>query len=98
MQALPLRLAASALLAGGLVLGAAPMPLAPFGCRPALDSASASDLDPSVEIVVACADARADRQTVVGVLLTSGAALVGLSVRSRRPEPAARAASESTTV
>jgi hypothetical protein len=96
MQTLPLRLAASALLVGGLVLGAAPMPLAAFGCRPALDSAS--DPDQSIEIVVACADARADRQTVVGVLGAAGAALLGLSIRSRRPAPAARAASEPAKV
>jgi hypothetical protein len=88
VQTLPLRLAASALLAGGLVLGGAPMPLSAFGCRPALDSGA--DLDQSVEVVVACADARADRQDVVGVLLASGAALLGLSVRSRRPAPAVR--------
>jgi hypothetical protein len=88
MQALSLRLAAGALVVGGLALGAAPMPLGAFGCRPALDSGS--DLDQSIEVVVGCADARADRQTVVGVMWASGAALLGLSLRSRRPGSAAR--------
>ncbi|WP_432545649.1 hypothetical protein [Kineococcus sp. SYSU DK004] len=82
MHALPLRLAAGALVAGGLVLGAAPLPLADFGCRPALAAGGA--LDQTIEVVVACADARADRQTAVGVLLTAGVALAGASVRGRR--------------
>jgi hypothetical protein len=95
MQPLPLRLAAGALVVGGLVLGGAPMPLSPYGCRPALDSTS--DVDQSIEVVVACADARADRQTAVGVLWASGAALLGLSVRPRRLAPATPVTSDAVS-
>ncbi len=83
----PLRLAATSLVVGGLVLCAVPMPRATYGCRPALDSCAMPDQ--GIEVVVACADARADRQDVVGVLLASGAALLGLSLRSRRATAAA---------
>ena len=79
---LGLRLAAAALVVGGFVLGAAPTPLADYGCRPAL--ARAAPLDQSIEIVVACAEMRADRQSVVAVLLTSGAAVAGLSAGPHR--------------
>ncbi len=87
VQGVPLRLAATSLVVGGLVLGAVPMPLAAYGCRPALDSGTV--LEQTIEVVVACADARAHRQDVVGVLLASGVALLGLSDRSRRATAAA---------
>jgi hypothetical protein len=79
---LGLRLAAAALVVGGLVLGAAPTPLADYGCRPAL--AAAPPLDQSIEIVVACAEMRADRQSVVAVLLASGVAFAALSAGPHR--------------
>ena len=93
MQARPLRLAASALLAGGLLLGVAPMPLSNSGCGPALGG-SDDALDPATVIQIACSDTRASRQDLVAVILTSGAAVLGLSFR--RPRPPAADAGAST--
>ncbi|MEZ0492215.1 hypothetical protein AB2L28_08185 [Kineococcus sp. TBRC 1896] len=82
MRALPLRLAAGALLVGGFLLGIAPLPLANFGCRSAFGGRD--DLDPSIEIATACSEAVSGRQDVIAVLLVSGVAVLGLSFgRSR---------------
>ena len=86
VQALPLRLAASALLLGGLVVGGTPVPLADLGCTPALAETPVGLSDLTTE--VACAQIRADRQLLVAALLVSGITLGALSVPGRRREVA----------
>lgn len=77
MHALSLRLAAGALLVGGFLLGIAPTPLTSFGCGSAFGGGDLGDQ--SIEVVTACSDARSGRQDVVGALLTTGVAVLGLS-------------------
>jgi len=91
----PARVAALVLVLGGLALGAAPMPLASFGCGPAF-AGSDDVLDQTVEVVTACADSRADRQGLAGAVLVAGAALgAGALVPGRRAQP--RAGTAATT-
>jgi hypothetical protein len=70
----PARWSALVLVVGGLTLGAAPLPLASFGCGPAFGGSDAV-LDQTVEVVTACAESRADRQGLAGAVLVVGAAL-----------------------
>ena len=60
VQSFSLRLAASALLLGGLVVGGAPVPLADFGCQPALATADPLENGSDVSMAIACAQIRAD--------------------------------------
>lgn len=88
VQPFSLRLAASALLLGGLVVGGAPVPLAEFGCQPALSTQPLSENGSDVTVVLACAQSRADRQLLAAGLLVSGVALLALTVPGRRDDTA----------
>ena len=75
--------AGGVLVLGGLVLGAMPAPLADFGCRPAFDVQG--PLDQTIEVEVACAGLRADRQNAaVGLLALGLAGVAGAVLRDRR--------------
>jgi hypothetical protein len=87
----PARLAALVLVLGGLALGAAPLPLASFGCGPAF-AGSDEVLDQTLDVVTSCAESRADRQGLAGAVLIAGAALGAGSVAPRRRAPAEPAA------
>lgn len=77
MHGLPLRLAARALLVGGFLMGIVTVGPQAAGCGSAFGGGDA--LEGSVEVVAACSSAVSARQDVVGVLLTSGVAVLGLS-------------------
>lgn len=92
MSRTPARVSALVLVLGGLALGAAPLPLAPFGCGPAFGG-SDEVLDQTIDVVTACSDSRAQRQGLAGAVLVAGAALgAGALVPRRRTQsPAATA-------
>lgn len=75
--------AALVVIVGGLTLGAAPMPLASFGCGPAF-AGSQEVLDQTIDVVTACAHDRAERQGVAGAALIAGAALGAAGLVPRR--------------
>jgi hypothetical protein len=66
-----LQVAGGVAVAGGLVLGGAPLPLSSFGCTAAFDGAG-SVTDNSIEVVTSCAEQRADRQEVAIAFLVLG--------------------------
>lgn len=98
MSRTPARVSALVLVIGGLALGAAPLPLAPFGCGPAFGG-SDEVLEQTVDVVTACADSRADRQGLAGAVLVAGAALgAGALVPRRREQSSADPAATAPVV
>jgi hypothetical protein len=78
--------AGGVLLLGGLVFGALPVPLADFGCQPGFSTQPT--IDGSIEVPVACAAVRSDRQNVAYSLLLLGlAAVTGALVPPRGRTP-----------
>ena len=74
-----LQAAGGVAVAGGLLLGGVPMPLADFGCPAAFGTAEADG--GLFEVAAACAEQRADRQEAAITLLVLGLGLgVGAQV------------------
>ncbi|MQA33590.1 hypothetical protein [Modestobacter roseus] len=75
-------------IAGGLLLGGASMPLGDYGCGAAFGSSPYIG-DNTTDVVIACAEQRADRQEVaIGFLVLGTGAGLGAQVHlwsSRRP-------------
>jgi len=69
-----LQAAGGVAVAGGLLLGGVPMPLADLGCPAAFGSTDALNT-PDLTIAPSCAEQRADRQETAVVLLVLGLGL-----------------------
>ncbi|MGY1838690.1 MULTISPECIES: hypothetical protein [unclassified Modestobacter] len=79
-------------IAGGLLLGGAPLPLDDFGCGDAF-TGSPYSTDNGIEVVLACAEQRAQRQEVaVGFLVLGVGAAAGAQVHLRSSRGPGRAA------
>jgi hypothetical protein len=75
-----LQVAGGVAVAGGLLLGGAPMPLADYGCGAAFDSAD-DVTGNSTDVVIACAEQRSERQEVaIGFLVLGVATALGAEV------------------
>ncbi|WP_299036375.1 hypothetical protein [uncultured Pseudokineococcus sp.] len=80
-----LRAGAAVAVAGGVALGLAPLPLGDLGCPPALGASPAAD-GQELDVVLACAEQRADRQHLVGGLVVLGlATAAGARLATRTP-------------
>jgi hypothetical protein len=78
-----LQVAGGVAIAGGLLLGVAPMPLGDFGCVQAFSS-SPDVTGNTIDVVTACAEQRAQRQEVaVGFLVLGVATAIGAEAHLR---------------
>ena len=78
-----LQVAGGVAVAGGLLLGGAPMPLADYGCAAAFAGAGEVTGN-TTDVVVACAEQRAQRQEVAfGFLVLGVATALGAEVHRR---------------
>ncbi|MCZ2811126.1 hypothetical protein O2W15_06720 [Modestobacter sp. VKM Ac-2979] len=95
-----LQAAGGVAIAGGLLLGGAPMPLGDYGCGAAF-AGSPYITDNTIDVVLACAEQRADRQEVaIGFLVLGVATALGAQVHlwaSRAPVQLRRTQPSSTT-
>jgi len=75
-----LRVAGGVAVAGGLLLGGVPMPLDSYGCGEAFDSSQDVTSNTS-DVVIACAEQRAQRQEVaIGFIVVGVATALGAEV------------------
>jgi hypothetical protein len=78
-----LQVAGGVAVAGGLLLGGVPMPLAGYGCAAAFDSAG-DVAGNTTDVVISCAEQRAQRQEVaIGFLVLGAATALGAEVHRR---------------